>query len=174
MKVVPIPSPIRYGDGLRTRRDSHHIIERPQRGDWIDLTTSECVVARVIKGVRYDTRAALLVASRSTFDEQFFMLRQAFRGHDGRWFLVQVRWSFDDESCNDNLIAPIADEQVLPLIRSMIREEDVFTFFRGWYGGGWVPRNDAFMQQWAEEILSADDCEYVINTFQFIPDGPDA
>lgn len=172
--VAPIPSPIRFGPGLRTRRDCHFIVERNDRGDRLDLTTCDCEVARVIDGIRYDTRAAFLVVSRSYFDgDAFFHLRQVFRGHAGRWFVLQVQWAFDSGQCNDNLIVPIQDEQVLATLRQTIRNEDCLPLLRDWYSRGWIPRNDAFVQRWAEDVLSADDCEYVIHTFATIPEGPD-
>lgn len=172
--VTRIPSPIRFGLDLRTRGDGHVIVERPQRGDLIDFTTCECAVSRVIHGVRYDTGDAILVASRLRLDEDHLLcLRQVYRSHKGRWFVVQAKWSFDSGECNDNLIVPIRDEQVLMLLRPMIQDRDCLTFLRGWYCRGWVPRNDAFVLQWAEAFLPADACEYLIDAFDTIPAGPD-
>jgi hypothetical protein len=167
------PKPIRSGPGLGSPEDKHFIVENARRKGYLDLTTCECKVARVIGGIRYGTGDADLVASRSLIEvEQYFSLRQLYRGRDGRWFLLQVQWTFDSERCNDNLIVPIAYYDVLDELRTLVCEDDCFELLRDWYCQGWLPRNDMVVQQWAEAVLSADDCQYVINCFGLIPDGP--
>lgn len=171
-KPVP-PKPIRSGPGLGSPENNHLIVERARRRDRLDLTTCECAVARVIDGVRYGTGDADLVASRSFLeDEQYFLLRQLYRGRDERWFLLQVQWFFASRQCNDNLIVPIPNDKVLGELRTLVCDDDCLTLLRDWYIGGWLPRNDAFVQQWAESILSADDCLNIIYGFEFIPDSP--
>lgn len=173
LDIRSMPSPIRYGSGLRMRRDAHFIIEPARHGDVLDLTTCDACIARVIHGIRYDTQRAFLVASRSGFDnELFFGLRQIFRGYDHRWFALQVQLTLDSGACNTNLIMPIPDERVLPSLRQVVRDEDCWPFLRDWYCMGWIPRNDAFAQAWAEAVLPADDCQFVINSFGAIPSDP--
>lgn len=173
LDIRSMPSPIRFGPGLRTRRDAHFIVEPARHGDVLDLTSCDCSIARVINGIRYDTRRAFLVAAMSCFsDDMFFGLRQIFRGFDHRWFALQVQLTLDSGACNDNLIMPIPDERVLPSLRQMLREEDCWPLLRYWYCGGWIPRNDAIAQEWAEAVLAADDCQQIINCFGLIPDDP--
>ncbi|HEX7369992.1 MAG TPA: hypothetical protein VF284_06900 [Rhodanobacteraceae bacterium] len=174
MRTKPVPpKPIRSGPGLGSPGDKHFIVENARRKDYLDLTTCECRVARVIDGVRYGTGDADLVASRSVIEvNQYFSLRQLYRGRDERWFLLQVQWFFDSERCNDNLIVPIAYQSVLGELRQLVSDDDCFALLRDWYVDGWLPRNDGFVQQWAEATLSADDCLFVINAFPLIPDAP--
>lgn len=172
-RTIPIPNPIRFGPGLRFNKERHVIVEHKRRRDVLDLTTCECHVARVLDGIRYDTEAAHLVVSASSLDGDFyFNLRQIFRSFDHLWFAVQVQWSFDSGQCNDNLIVPIPDERVLPALRQILRPDDCRALLRDWYAFGWIPRNDAFAQRWAEDILSADDCQDILDSFNTIPATP--
>lgn len=167
------PKPIRFGPGIGSPENEHVIVERERRKDHLDLTTCECAVARMIGGVRYGTGDADLVASHSLIDDdQIFLLRQLYRGHDARWFLLQVQWFFESRRCNDNLIVPIPDDKVLGQLRTLVRDDDCFALLRDWYGNGWIPRNDAFVQKWAEDVLSADDCAYVVVACEMYPDQP--
>lgn len=167
------PTPIRCGPRLGAADGEPFIVENAQRKDSLDLTTCKCKVARVINGFRYDTQDADLVASRSFVNlTQDFSLRQVYRGHDNRWFRLQVNWFFESKRCNDDLIVPIAYCGVLTELRRLVRDGDCFTFLRDWYAAGWLPRNDLFVQQWAEATLSADECTSVIHSFSGIPDAP--
>ncbi|HEX7324718.1 MAG TPA: hypothetical protein VF292_05130 [Rhodanobacteraceae bacterium] len=86
-----------------------------------------------------------------------------YRGHDDRRFLLRVRGVFDFEHCNDNVTVPIAYQNVLGELRTLVSDDDCFDLLRDWYVDGWPPRNDGSVQQRAEATLSADDCLFVIN-----------
>ncbi|MGH8112934.1 MAG: hypothetical protein ACREPL_13610, partial [Rhodanobacteraceae bacterium] len=155
--LAPTPCPICFGPGLHTPGNCHFLVEQPRRGDRIDLSTRNCTLARVINGIRYDTRSAFLVTSASQFDGfLFFRLQQVYRGLDGNWFMVQVHWPAASQADNDHPITPIPDAQVLATLRNIVRDQDCLPLLRDWYNQGWIPRNDALAQQWAEVVLTAD------------------
>lgn len=170
--TVQAPGPLWFGPFLRRGDGSHLVIERARFGDLIDLTTGECHLARVIAGVRCDTRRATLVVGSSSAAGGYFFFRQLFRGHDGHWFLVTLTYDVDWGECDDGFIGLLTEDQVLPKLREVLAGEDCWPLLRDWYVRGWVPRDDAFVQEWAEAMLPADEYEFVVHSFATIPSDP--
>lgn len=170
--TIHAPAPLRYGPCLRQRDGSPIVINDHRRGDWINLTTGECHVAHLIHGIRCDTEQADLVVSRSSADGGYFRTRNLFRGHHGYWFLSLLAYNLDWYACEGGTFALLADEDVLPKLKETLHAEDPWPLLRDWYLHGWIPRDDAFVQEWAEATLSADECEQLLIGFQTMPSMP--
>ena len=163
MNTIKVPEPIMREEYIRNGDGSHVTLGAPVRGDHFNLSTGEVTVARVIGGVRYDTVRATLIAGKSGFDEiGNYELRRLYRATHGGYFLVRMDWSDDEGFHGTDFIKPTADAHVLTMARMMIAPNDCLEFLRNWYCAGWIPRNDIEAQQWAEQMLSADDCEEVL------------
>lgn len=70
------------------------------------------------------------------------------------------------------IITRLDDNTVLPELRAILGDTDGWPLLCDWYLDGWLPRDDAFVQAWAEATLSADECEFVLNGLTTIPDSP--
>lgn len=166
MNTTKAPAPILREVYVRHADGAHVTLGVPTRGDHFNLSTGEVSVARVIGGVRYDTVRAQLIAGKSGLDEICrYELRRLYRATHGACFLLRMDWSDEEGFYGTDFIKPIADPDVLMIARMMIAPGDCLTFLRDWYGQGWIPRNDSEAQKWAEQTLSADDCEEVLRGF---------
>lgn len=163
MNTIKVPEPIMREGYIRNGDGSHVTLSVPARGDHFNLSTGEVTVARVIGGVRYDTVRATLIAGKSGLDEIcHYELRRLYRASHGAYFLLRMDWSDEEGFFGTDFIKPTPDVHVLTIARMMIAPADCLDFLRNWYCAGWIPRNDIEAQQWAEQMLSADDCEEVL------------
>jgi len=162
-----VPEPIVNDEYLRNGDGSHVTVSSPFRGDHFNLSTGECSVARVIGGVRYDTVRATLIASVGMVDKDTleYGLKRLYRATYGAYFLLRMQWTDEQGFRATDFILPIADGDVLGFARILVPPRDCARFLRDWYCSGWIPRNDIVAQQWAEDCLSADDCEAVMLEF---------
>ncbi|MGH8190787.1 MAG: hypothetical protein ACREP2_05010 [Rhodanobacteraceae bacterium] len=168
---IPIPEPILTGEFLARHDGRHILLGKAERGDEFDLTTGECRVARVIRGIRYDTAKAILVVGSSALElADGFSLQRLYRAEHLAWFLLRMEWWDGIGFRNEDFIRPVPDEHVLHRVRGIIRTADALHFLLDWYCGGWIPRNDRYARSWAEEALSADDCEIVLDAIDTL--GP--
>lgn len=164
------PDPIIYGHLIGARDGGHWTFTKPHWGDWFDLTSGECRMARVISGLRYDTSTSTLVARHSGIDVYgLFHFRWLFLTNHGAWFTVHVEGQVEQfrETASDLRLVPA--QSVLQVARLMIQPGDCLRFLTEWYCGGWIPRDDDEARSWAEEVLSADDCEKVLNAIARMP-----
>lgn len=166
MNTTKVPEPI-IREAYRRNSDGSHVsMSVPARGDHFNLSTGEVNVARIIAGVRYDTVRATLVAGKSGIDDVGnYELRRLYRAAHGAYFLLRMDWSDEEGFYGPDFIHPLADADVLMTVRTIIAPTDCLVFLRDWYCAGWIPRNDAEAQLWAEQTLSADDCEEVLRGF---------
>lgn len=164
------PRPIIHGHLIGARDGGHWIFTKPHWDDQFDLTSGECRMARVIGGLRYDTSASMLVARHSGIDVYgLFHFRWLFLANHGAWFTVHIDGHVEQfrETSSDLRLVPA--QSVLQVARLMIEPVDCLRFLMEWYGGGWIPRDDDEARSWAEEVLSADDCERVLDAFARMP-----
>lgn len=160
MNTIKVPEPIMREGYICNSDGSHVTLSVPARGDHFNLSTGEVTVARVCGGVRYDTVRATLIAGKSGLDEIcHYELRRLYRASHGAYFLLRVDWSDEEGFFGTDFIKPTPDAHVLTIARMMVAPADCLDFLRNWYCAGWIPRNDIEAQQWAEQMLSADDCE---------------
>lgn len=164
------PEPIIRGHLIGARDGGHWLFTKPHWNDRFDLTSGECRMARVIRGLRYDTSASVLVARHSGIDVYgLFHFRWLFLANHSAWFTVHIEGQVEQfrETSSDLRIVPT--QSVLQVARLMIEPGDCLRFLTEWYGGGWVPRDDDEARAWAEEVLSADDCEMALNAIAHMP-----
>lgn len=173
-ETIQAPHPLRSGPVLRRRNGKPILIQNVRLGDRIDLATGECHLARVIDGVRCDTERADLVLWHATSDYGYYRMQQVFRGHDGQWFLVTLTYNTEWDQCEGGAIRRLTNEMVPPKLREILGNTDGWPLLCDWYLDGWLPRDDAFVQAWAEATLSADECEFLLNGLAAIPDNPSA
>lgn len=164
------PDPIIYGHLIGARDGGHWTFTKPHWGDWFDLTSGECRMARVIAGIRYDTSISTLVARHSGIDVYgLFHFRWLFLASHGAWFAVHVEGQVEQfrETFSDLRLVPA--QSVLQVARLMIQPGDCLRFLTEWYCAGWIPHDDDEARSWAEEVLSADDCEKVLDAIARMP-----
>lgn len=157
------PEPIIHGHLIGARDGGHWVFTKPHWDDWFNLTSGECRMARVIRGIRYDTSASVLVARHSGIDVYgLFHFRWLFLANHGAWFTVHIDGQVEQfrETSSDLRLVPA--QSVMQVARLMIEPDDCLRFLTAWYGGGWIPRDDDEVRSWAEEALSANDCEIVL------------
>lgn len=157
-----VPEPIVHETRLRRGDGSDFVIVRPRMGDKFNLSTGEVHVARVIGGVRYDTGQAALVFGYGEFHGYFcYRLFRLYRTGAGRFFWLHMQWAEEEGFVGTDAISVLEDRQILPALRIWMPDDKIYEFLLKWYCPGWLPRDDAFSQAWAESTLSADECEKI-------------
>jgi hypothetical protein len=137
-----------------------------RREDNYNLSTGEVRVARIMQGIRYDTTRATLVVGDGEFSgNDSYRLRRLYRTKNGTFFLLQMLWSAELGFIDRPAIVVVEDEAVLGVAKGLLRGEDILPFMLDWYCAGLLPLDDAYVQRWAEAILSADKCEAVLSRF---------
>ena len=164
------PHPIIYGHLIGARDGGHWTFTKPHWGDWFDLTSGECRMARVISGLRYDTSISTLVARHSGIDVYgLFHFRWLFLASHGAWFTVHVEGQVEQFRETSSELRLVPTQSVLQVARLMIQPGDCLRFLTEWYCGGWIPRDDDEARSWAEEVLPANDCEKVLDAIARMP-----
>lgn len=128
-------------------------------GDAWNLSTGEVAVARVVGGIRYDTaNAELIIGVGEYFGSGAYAAFRLYRTDSGRFFRLHLVWQADTATAK---IKPLPDGEssVLSLAKIMLGNQDVAAFLKNWYCQGLLPLDDAFVQEWAEESLSANECQ---------------
>lgn len=157
-----IPKPVVRESRIRRGDASDFIIVHARMGDSFNLSTGEVRVARIIGGIRYDTTQADLVFGYGEFHGYCcYRLFRLYRTSAGRFFWLSLQWAEDEGCVGFDAITVLENERVLPAVRMWMSDGDVSEFLLNWYCPGWLPRDDALAQAWAESILSADECERV-------------
>jgi hypothetical protein len=131
-------------------------------GDAWNLSTGEVAIARVAGGIRYDTAyAELIMGVGEYFGSGAYAAFRLYRTDSGRFFRLHLVWQADTATAE---IKPLPDGEisVLSLAKTMLGNQDVAEFLKSWYCQGLLPLDDAFVQEWAEESLSADECQNVL------------
>ena len=158
-----ITEPIRAETRLQSLDGSDVIVDVPELGDSYNLGTGEVTVARMIGGIRYDTTTASLVAGIGEyFGFHRYALSRVYRTADGRFFQVKMVWSEDPDFTGSAGIEPLEDDAVLATLHIHVADSKLTELVRDWYCPGLLPRDDGFIQRWAESALSADDCQAVM------------
>lgn len=158
-----IPEPIQAETRLQRLDGSDVIVDVPDFGDSYNLGTGEVTVARMIGGIRYDTTTASLVAGIGEyFGFRRYALSRVYRTADGRFFQLKMVWSEDPDFTGSAGIEPLEDSAVLATLQVHVADNRLAELVRGWYCPGLLPRDDGFIQRWAESALSADDCQAVM------------
>lgn len=158
-----IPESIQAETRLQNLDGSDVIVDVPEFGDSYNLGTGEVTVARMIGGIRYDTTAASLVAGIGEyFGFHRYALSRVYRTADGRFFQVKMVWSEDPDFTGSAGIEPLEDDAVLATLHIHVADSKLTELVRDWYCPGLLPRDDGFIQRWAESALSADDCQAVM------------
>lgn len=170
------PEPIQAETRLQNLDGSDVIVDVPEFGDSYNLGTGEVTVARMIAGIRYDTTTASLVAGIGEyFGFHRYALSRVYRTADGRFFQVKMVWSEDPDFTGSAGIEPLEDDAVLAALHIHVADSKLAELVRDWYCTGLLPRNDGFIQRWAESALSADECERVMAAMasRYAPPRPD-
>jgi hypothetical protein len=116
----------------------------------------------VLRGVRYDTaRAALIVGHGELMDADGYQLGRIYRTTEASFFNLSMQWAYGIWFVEVPTIEVVDPEDLLTLAKQILRDEDVLQFLSNWYCAGYLPKDDPFVQQWAEDVLSADDCEAI-------------
>lgn len=139
------------------------IIGDHAKNDYINLTTGEVRVARIVNGVRLDTTQATLILGRGDIDETYRLVR-LYRTLTGKFFVLNVQWADEFGIIGDNLLHPIEDARVMSVVQRYIGASDTLPFLRDWYGGGWLPPDDRLVRRWAAAALPADAYETLFGT----------
>lgn len=172
----PTNNPIPTAPPIPVLRDYHLIASNGDPMIWeneyqsseVNLTTGVIRYARVLDRIRYDTQQATLVAgwARLRNFPGGYRIQRLYRGHHGRFFVIAVDWHGHSTPFSGIALAPVPDSDVLLAAQHMVGDDDAFVFLRDWYLGGWLPREDAAVQSWAERVLSAGDCEWLMSEMQ--------
>lgn len=156
------PDPIVYETRVN-RIDGEEI--RPafdKAGDAWNLSTGEVAVARVAGGTRYDTAyAELIMGVGEYFGSGAYAAFRMYRTDSGKFFRLHLVWK-DDMAAAEIKPLPDGETSVLSLAKTLLGNQDVAEFLMNWYCQGLLPLDDAFVQEWAEESLSADECQNVL------------
>lgn len=153
------PPPI-VNDVHLPRDPARSEIDGPEDATRINMATGECRIARLIRGVLYDTDHSTLVASVSCVDAaNGYNLRRLYRTDAGNWFVVHLQWWHRIFATTDWIVWPLPDEAVLLMASSLVPDKDCAAFLLDWYGAGLVPRNDELAEHWAKDTLSGQDLE---------------
>ena len=163
MNTTTIPDPIVNETRVSRLGGEEVHIKDARNGDAYNLTTGEASVARMIGGVRYDTtNASLIVGTGEYFGYGCYMLSRLYRTNDGKFFLLQMLWACDVGFVDIKAIDVIEHDCVLVIAKNVVAQDDIAKFLREWYCSGLLPLDDAFVQDWAETMLSADECQEVL------------
>ncbi len=162
MNTTNIPAPI-INETRVSKLDGGEIcISDPKHGDSYNLTSGEAHVARMIGGIRYDTaNASLVYGAGEYFGYGCYLVSRLYRTNDGKFFVLQMITG-GEEFVDTQAIRVIEEDSVLETAKSLLAESEVLKFLREWYCSGLLPLNDAFVQEWAESTLSADECQAVL------------
>lgn len=155
--LQPAPAPVIREPRL-IRPDGSEVIVTTRHGDWLNLTTGEFQIARIIDGRRRDTRNAVLVAGRGTGCDSLTVDR-LYRVSRDAYFLLQFTWDRDWEFVSGPTIKPVDYLNVFACLRELIVPGDHFAFLRDWYLTEWLPYDFGDAARWAEATLSADEYE---------------
>lgn len=167
----PFPAPIR-NEAILTHPDTTPLVIGTQ-GDFFNLTTGDCHVARYLNGFWFDTSRSMLVAGVAmTTPADGFALHRLYRTEHLTWFVLEMLWWDRIGFRNDDFIHPIPDAQVVNTARSLVGNAGSLRFLLDWYANGWIPRNDNLARSWAEEALSPDDCDIVLANIACLPSQP--
>lgn len=129
-------------------------------GTRLNVVTGEYRIARLIRGILYDTGRATLVASVTSVDAaNGFNLRRLYRTDAGHWFAVHLNWWHRLFVSSDDFLWPLSDEGVLVIAMALVPDKDCLRFLLDWYEADLIPRNDALAAAWAGKALSGDDLE---------------
>lgn len=157
------PEPIRAETRLQYLDGSDVIVDVPEFGDSYNLGTGEVTVARMIGGIRYDTTTASLVAGIGEyFGFHRYALSRVYRTADGGFFQVKMMWSEDPEFTGSAGIELLEDDAVLATLQIHVADSKLAELVRDWYCPGLLPRDNGFIQRWAESAMSADNCQAVM------------
>jgi hypothetical protein len=163
MNTIAIPAPIIRECRVSLIDGTEINIKKPPQGDSYNLSTGEVSVARVIGGIRYDTvRASLVVGAGEFYGYCSYKLCRLYRTADGKFFTAQMQWSSDEGFIDLMPILVLEETNVLTVAKNLLAKDDITQFLRDWYCSGLLPLDDGFVQNWAETILSADECEAVL------------
>lgn len=141
----------------------------PEQGTRLNLVTGEYRIARLIRGILYDTGRATLVASVTSVDAaNGFNLKRLYRT-DTIWFVVHLNWWHRLFVSSDEFIWPLPEDAVLPIATALVPDRDCAAFLLDWYGAGLIPRNDELAKEWAREVLSGEDQEAALAAIASLP-----
>jgi hypothetical protein len=157
------PNPIVREERIRFRKGQDLILRDNRRQDFFNLSTGDVCVARIIAGARYDTTRATLVVGHGEYDGYSYTLWRLYRRHEGDFFTLRMQWAEGLDFVGPDFILPIAIDCVLMAARRLVRDEHMLEFVAQWYKPGWLPRDDTFMQEWAESRLDADTTEVLLD-----------
>ena len=162
MNTTNIPAPIVCETRVSKLEGGEICIADPRHGDSYNLSTGEARVARMIGGVRYDTaEAALVYGAGEYFGYCCYALSRLYRANDGKFFVLQMI-QIGDEFADIKAITVLEEARVLETAKHLIIGREVLKFLCEWYCSGLLPLDDAFVQEWAEATLSADECQTVL------------
>jgi hypothetical protein len=85
-----------------------------------------------------------------------------YRAADGRFFQLKMAWSEDTDFIGSSGIELLEDDAVLATLQIHVADSKLAELVRDWYCPGLLPRDDGFIQRWAESTLPADDCKAVM------------
>ena len=159
----PFPDPIVKETRVRHGGGADFIIGDRTKNDYINLTTGEVRVARIVEGVRLDTTQATPIFGRGTLDDSYRLVR-LYRTVAGKFFALNVEWADEFGIIGGDLLHPIEDGRVMSVAQMYIGTSDTLAFLRDWYGGGWLPRDEFLARRWAAAVLSADSHETLFGT----------
>lgn len=124
-------------------------------GTRLNLVNGEYRIARLIRGILYDTERATLVASVTSVDAaNGFNLRRLYCTETGHWFLAHLNWWNRLFASADEFLWPLPGDTVLAFAMALVPDKDCLTFFLDWYASGLIPRNDRLAEEWAALVLS--------------------
>lgn len=161
MNTTNIPASIVCETRVSKLEGGEICIADPRHGDYYNLSTGEVRVARMIGGVRYDTADASLVYGAGEYFGGCYALSRLYRANDGKFFVLQMI-QVGDEFADIKAITVLEEACVLETARHFIIGREVLKFLCEWYCSGLLPLDDAFVQEWAEATLSADECQTVL------------
>lgn len=161
MNTTNIPAPIVCETRVSKLEGGEICVTDPKHGDSYNLSTGEAHVARMIGGVRYDTAEASLVYGAGEYFGGCYALSRLYRANDGKFFVLQVI-QVGDEFADIKAISVLDEARVLETAKHLITGREVLKFLCDWYCSGLLPLDDAFVQEWAEATLSADECQTVL------------
>jgi hypothetical protein len=162
MNTTTIPAPIVCETRVSKLEGGEICTNDPRHGDSYNLSTGEARVARMIGGIRYDTaEASLVYGAGEYFGNGCYALSRLYRANDGKFFVLQMI-QVGDEFADIKAITVLEEARVLETAKYLLAEREVLKFLREWYCSGLLPLDDAFVQEWAEATLSADECQAVL------------
>lgn len=141
------------------------IVGFPTMNDYINLSTGEVHVARIINGVRVDTTRAALVVGCGIYHGGSYTLDRIYRLPHGEFVSFSIEWGEDVGMIGKPILTPLEPSRVLPVAKRHLDRRDFLPFLRNWAGGGWMPADEAFVQRWAANDLSADEYETLFASF---------